>query len=279
MYYQLLTEAMQHRLDRDSLIIALGGGVVGDLSGFVAATYMRGIDYVQIPTTILAHDSSVGGKVAINHELGKNMIGAFYPPQAVIFDVETIKSLSVKETRSGFAELIKEAFIANEAWLDEMLETNIKHISEEQLAHHLYQGIKVKAHIVEIDEKEADIRKFLNFGHTLAHALETEAGYGKLTHGEAVAIGMLFALRLGEKEFGKHKYDALAAWLKSNDYPLTFDMEEQKLITHMKRDKKAHHDVLQFVLLESAGKPIIADMDETEVLQALKKFKKELNTI
>src|SRR5699024_7013395 len=120
MFHKLQTELLNHHLDRKSLIIALGGGVVGDLAGFVAATYMRGIDYVQVPTTILAHDSSVGGKVAINHELGKNMIGNFYAPKAVIYDVNTLSSLPEHEIRSGYAELVKEAFIANETFLQEL---------------------------------------------------------------------------------------------------------------------------------------------------------------
>src|SRR5690625_1282699 len=197
-FYKLQTFAMEKGVDRQSLIIALGGGVIGDLAGFVAATYMRGIDYIQVPTTILAHDSSVGGKVAINHELGKNMIGSFYPPKAVIYDVDTLHTLPEHEFRSGYAELIKEAFIADASFLKQLLELNIQNISHEMLKEHLFTGIQIKAEIVERDEKESHIRKFLNFGHTLAHALETELGYGKITHGEAVAVGMLFALKVSE---------------------------------------------------------------------------------
>src|SRR5699024_9349766 len=124
-YYKLQTEAIQNGLDRHSLIIALGGGVVGDLAGFVAATFLRGVDYIQVPTTILAHDSSVGGKVAINHELGKNLIGSFYPPRAVIYDVETLISLSRNEVRSGYAELLKEALISNKGFLNDVLQTEL----------------------------------------------------------------------------------------------------------------------------------------------------------
>src|SRR5690625_1827537 len=190
-YYKLQTEAIQNGLDRHSLIIALGGGVVGDLAGFVAATFLRGVDYIQIPTTILAHDSSVGGKVAINHQLGKNLIGSFYPPRAVIYDVETLQSLEIHEVRSGYAELVKEAFISDPKLVKELLETRLTELSNETLATHLQQGIKVKADIVEADERESGVRMYLNLGHTLAHALEAELGYGELTHGEAVAIGML----------------------------------------------------------------------------------------
>src|SRR5699024_5493517 len=151
------------------------------------------IDFIQMPTTILAHDSSVGGKVAINHELGKNMIGAFYPPQAVIYDIETLKTLNKAELRSGYAELIKEAFISEKDFLNELTDT--------KLSEHLYKGIKIKSEIVEADEKESNVRKYLNLGHTLSHAIESELGYGKITHGEAVAIGMIFALKLSNIKY------------------------------------------------------------------------------
>src|SRR5699024_9924379 len=220
-FYRLQTAALENRLDRNSLIIALGGGVVGDLAGFVAATFMRGIDYMQMPTTILAHDSSVGGKVAINHELGKNMIGSFYPPKAVIYDVGTLETLPDYEVRSGYAELAKEAFIADASFLEELLEKDIQNLSKQHLIEHLYAGINIKAAIVERDEKESDIRKFLNFGHTLSHALETILGYGNITHGEAVAIGMLFALQVSEEKFHTSlPYRSFYEWLKKNGYPL-----------------------------------------------------------
>src|SRR5690625_2530025 len=148
-YYKLQTEAIQNGLDRHSLIIALGGGVVGDLAGFVAATFLRGVDYIQIPTTILAHDSSVGGKVAINHELGKNLIGCFYPPQAVVYDVETLSSLPTHEVRSGYAELLKEALISNNDFLQKIMNTRVTSVSNDVLQEHLQEGIKVKAAIVD----------------------------------------------------------------------------------------------------------------------------------
>src|SRR5690625_840085 len=158
-YHTLQTAALSYGLDRQSLIIALGGGVVGDLAGFVAATFMRGIDYIQIPTTILAHDSSVGGKVAINHELGKNLIGSFYPPVAVIYDVDTLSSLPAREVRSGYAEIVKEALIANDELFKQLMTINIAQVSSEQLTEHLLKGIQVKAKIVERHEKESRRRK------------------------------------------------------------------------------------------------------------------------
>src|SRR5690625_191966 len=193
-YHQLQTDALSYGLDRQSLIIALGGGVVGDLAGFVAATFMRGIDYVQIPTTILAHDSSVAGKVAINHDLGKNLIGSFYPPTAVIYDVETLASLPVREIRSGVAEIVKEGLIADPELFEHLIAIDLEHLDMEKLSEYLLKGIHVKANIVERDERESGERKYLNLGHTLAHAIEAEYKYGQITHGEAVAIGLLFAM-------------------------------------------------------------------------------------
>lgn len=279
-YYQLQTVALENRLDRNSLIVALGGGVIGDLAGFVAATFMRGIDYIQVPTTILAHDSSVGGKVAINHELGKNLIGSFYPPIAVIYDVHMVQTLPENEIRSGYAELVKEAFISDETYLQQLFSKSLTSITKDELTNHLYQGIKVKATIVEQDEREANIRKYLNFGHTLAHAMETTLGYGRLTHGESVAIGMLFALRLSEQIFDRSLYyEELTTWLQDNGYPLSlFDLDIDQLIQLMKLDKKATNQMIQMVLLREIGEPIVKTIDEPMLKEALTTFKKELNT-
>lgn len=278
-YYQLQTAALQNRLDRHSLIIALGGGVIGDLAGFVASTFMRGIDYIQVPTTILAHDSSVGGKVAINHELGKNLIGSFYPPVAVVYDVHMVQTLPEHEIRSGYAELLKEAYISDERFLEQLLAQPLTSISKDELIEHLYQGVKVKANIVEQDEKEMDIRKFLNFGHTLAHALEASLGYGRVTHGEAVAVGMLFALKVSEQVYGVSlQYRNLYRWLEKNDYPLSlFKLDIDKLIHLMKLDKKTWNENIQFVLLEHIGKPTVYTMEESYLKETLQLFKEELS--
>ncbi|WP_099158358.1 3-dehydroquinate synthase [Virgibacillus ndiopensis] len=277
-YYQLQTEAINFGLDRQSLIIALGGGVIGDIAGFVASTYMRGIDYIQMPTTILAHDSSVGGKVAINHDLGKNMIGSFYPPVAVVYDIQTLKSLDEKEIRSGYAELIKEAFIADGDFLQVLLNTNLQAITTEQLEKHLQTGIKIKASIVENDEKETGIRKYLNFGHTLGHALEAEKGYGTLTHGEAVAIGTLFALRVSESFFSINlPYDAFYHWLRNNLYPLQLDnLNTDKIIKKMKSDKKTVNKKIQMVVLRKLADPTVVEINDHELTQLLDNFIREL---
>ncbi|WP_156289231.1 3-dehydroquinate synthase [Oceanobacillus salinisoli] len=279
-YYRLQTDAINFGLDRKSLIIALGGGVVGDLAGFVAATFMRGIDFIQVPTTILAHDSSVGGKVAINHELGKNMIGSFYAPVAVIYDVEALSTLNNKEVRSGYAELIKEALIADEDSFHHFMRTNLKEITNQQLQNHLSFGIKVKANIVEEDEKETGVRKYLNLGHTLGHALESELGYGKLSHGEAVAIGLLFSLYVSDKVFlNEAPFDTLLAWLKNNGYPI--DLEEwniEALIQRMKADKKTTNKRIQMVLLERVGKPTVKEVEDEALITYLQSFKEKLVT-
>ncbi len=273
-FYQLQTDAMAYGLDRQSLILALGGGVVGDLAGFVAATYMRGIDYVQIPTTILAHDSSVGGKVAINHEAGKNLIGSFYPPIAVIYDIATLHSLTAREIRSGYAELVKEALIANQDFFNQVIETKLDNITNEQLQEHLRSGIDIKASIVEIDEREAGIRMHLNLGHTLGHAIEAESGYGTLTHGEAVAIGLLFSLYLSENIFSiKLPYDVLLNWLKNNNYPLDISsFNEDALIKRMKSDKKTVDKKIQMVLLKDVGEPVVQEVAERDLKTHLKSF-------
>ncbi len=277
-FYDLHTKAIQSGLNRESLIIALGGGVVGDLAGFVASTFMRGIDYIQVPTTILAHDSSVGGKVAINHALGKNLIGNFYPPQAVVYDVTTIDTLSEREFRSGYAELVKEALISDVDFFNALLATELKAVTSDALMKHLRAGIKIKADIVEADEREAGTRKFLNLGHTLAHALEAKLGYGVLTHGEAVAVGLLFAFRVSEKEFATTlPYDGLYTWLQENGYPLELpEISVDDLVTLMKSDKKVVNDDIQMVLISAVGNLQTVELTDADIRQQLSAFIGEL---
>lgn len=277
MYEKLQTIALEKGLDRKSLIIALGGGVVGDLSGFVAATYMRGIDYVQIPTTILAHDSSVGGKVAINHPLGKNMIGSFHAPVAVLYDVNMLETLPAHEIRSGYAELVKEAFIASDTFLADLFATDLEQLDRDTLKEHLYEGIKIKAAIVEEDEQESGVRKYLNFGHTLGHAIEAQLGYGKMTHGEAIAIGMLFAIQLSEQLYDVTlPYDALYNWLQKNNYPLTVHIDLDKTLYYMKLDKKSEKQIVQMVLLKDVAQLVIENIEDERLLHYLEQFSKEV---
>jgi len=279
-YFDLLTEIIQKGLDRDSLIIALGGGMVGDLAGFVAATFMRGIDFLQMPTTILAHDSSVGGKVAINHPEGKNLVGSFYPPVSVIYDVETLHTLSLSEIRSGYAEVVKHSMIHKPDFWEELQPIDLTQpLDDKILMRDLLKGIDVKAKIVEEDERESNIRQYLNFGHTLGHALESVLGYGKITHGEAIAIGMLFAMRVSEILYKiKLPYDGLFEWLRDNDYPLQIPkLSVNKLIDRMRRDKKAKNQKITLVLLKELGEPTIEQVDDKRLNVWLNDFLQELN--
>ncbi|ALS78384.1 3-dehydroquinate synthase [Planococcus sp. ANT_H30] len=252
---------LSENCSRASLLLAFGGGATGDVAGFVASTFMRGISFIQLPTTILAHDSAVGGKTAINHKLGKNMIGTFYQPKAVLYDSKLLATLPVQEVRSGMAEVIKHAFISNEEWLNELLAIeNFKDMTEDDLNRHLEKGIAVKAAIVEEDEFEGGIRKYLNFGHTLAHALEGHLGYGKLTHGEAVVLGMSYALLLSEHS----KLAGFIRWSSTNGYPLHLlqEIHFEALLPYMKKDKKSSRGTLNFVLLERTGKPFVEQIEE-----------------
>lgn len=251
---------LEQDFSRNSVVLAFGGGATGDLAGFVASTFMRGIPFIQVPTTILAHDSAVGGKTAINHKLGKNMIGTFYQPAAVIYDTKFLATLPEKEVRSGMAEVIKHAFISNKNWLEELLAVkDFSRLSDKEMTMHLERGIAVKAAIVEEDEYEADVRKYLNFGHTLAHAIEAASGYGKITHGEAVAIGMAYTLYLSNHE----KLHPFLEWCKSNGYPLDVldSLNFEKLLGYMKKDKKTADGLLKFVLLQETGRPFMETVD------------------
>lgn len=277
-YYEVLSFALEQKLDRKSLILAFGGGAVGDLSGFVAASFMRGIPFIQLPTTILAHDSAVGGKVAINHPLGKNMIGAFYQPEAVFYDLDFLHSLPAEERRSGFAEVIKHSLIRDFLfydWLKENIE-DLGKLSNEDMLYFLKKGIHIKEEIVSLDEKETGVRAFLNFGHTLGHAIEGEIGYGNITHGEGVVIGSVFALELSKKMLGL-SFDVveLKRWLEGLGYrtELPKGLEPLSLLNRMKQDKKSIGGRIQFVLLSSIGEPVLYEVDDEYLLKELTEFK------
>ncbi|MDE5411923.1 3-dehydroquinate synthase [Alkalihalobacterium chitinilyticum] len=275
-YYDIQTYALEQGLDRHSLVIALGGGVIGDLAGFVAATYMRGVPFIQVPTTLLAHDSSVGGKVGINHPLGKNMIGAFHQPEAVVYDPTVFKSLPLHEWRSGFAEAIKHSLIWDAqlySWLQDHIDdfSNIKGELAEQL---LLRSIAVKAAVVSEDEKENGIRAILNFGHTLGHAIEKELGYGKMTHGEAVAVGMIFAMRLSEQYYDiSLPIDEVKAWLTKLGYEtdIPVELDPNQLVHTMKKDKKAQKGVIRMVLMKELGRVEVVSVDEEPIKELLLK--------
>ena len=199
---RIFDSLLASRFDRSSLVVALGGGVVGDIAGFAAATYQRGVDFVQVPTTLLAQvDSSVGGKTAINHPRGKNMIGAFHQPRLVIADTETLASLPARELSAGLAEVIKHGAIADEAYLERvaMAMPRLRAHDPDALAAAVIDSIRIKAGVVARDERESGARALLNFGHTFGHAIEAGAGYGAWLHGEAVGTGMVMATDLSRR--------------------------------------------------------------------------------
>ncbi|KIL48059.1 3-dehydroquinate synthase [Jeotgalibacillus campisalis] len=272
-YQNAIGFALEEGLDRHSLVIACGGGATGDLAGFVAATFMRGIRLIQLPTTILAHDSAVGGKVAINHPLGKNMVGSFHQPAAVIYDMNFLHSLPIRESRSGFAEVIKHAIIADPKWLDEMMADldSLESLDNELLENSLKKGIEIKAAIVEKDEKELGIRAYLNFGHTYGHAIETWAGYGKWSHGESIMAGMVYSLYLSKK-LKNLEFDLLrfVRWINKLGYTAQPPAESQfdELLQLMLKDKKTVGKEVRFVLLEKIGKPVIQKIDTKELAAA-----------
>ncbi|MGI2730695.1 3-dehydroquinate synthase [Bacillus cytotoxicus] len=279
-FYAVHTAALENKLDRNSLIIALGGGMIGDLAGFVAATFMRGIRFVQVPTTLLAHDSAVGGKVAINHPLGKNMIGAFHQPEAVLYHTPFLDSLPEKEWRSGFAEVIKHALIGDVElyhWLKNNV-TTLADLRDDKLVYVLKRAIPVKAKIVAQDETEKGVRAHLNFGHTLGHALEKESGYGNITHGDGVAIGMLFAIFLSEQMYKIDlRYKELKQWFLQYGYPsIPRHLKVDRLVNVMKQDKKANAGTIRMVLMQEYGGVHVVSISDKTVHTSLEAFQKDM---
>jgi 3-dehydroquinate synthase len=273
---QVFDALLKARCGRDTLIVALGGGVIGDLAGFAAAIYQRGVAFLQVPTTLLAQvDSSVGGKTAINHPLGKNMIGAFHQPRAVISDIATLDTLPDRELRSGIAEVIKHGFALDAAFV-EWLESNIEKILKRDraaLAHAVRRSCELKARVVAADEREAGERALLNFGHTFGHAIETGAGYGAWLHGEAVAAGMVMAAELSVLMGHLKKTDVsrVRALLKRAGLPVSGPaLAPERMLELMAVDKKAAKGKTRFVLLESIGRAALrGDVDESLVRKAI----------
>jgi 3-dehydroquinate synthase len=248
------------RVGRDGLLVALGGGVIGDLAGFAAAVYQRGIDFLQVPTTLLAQvDSSVGGKTAINHARGKNMIGAFHQPVAVVTDVASLDTLPDRELRAGLAEVIKHAAALDRPFFD-WLELNVSRLVRrdgDALVHAIRRCCELKAGVVAEDEREAGRRALLNFGHTFGHAIELAAGYGTWLHGEAVAAGMIMGAELSRRLglVPVEDVERLRALVREAGLPVKGPaMEPARLMELMATDKKAAQGQVRFVLLESIGR-------------------------
>src|SRR5919204_6285706 len=262
------------RLDRRSPLIALGGGVVGDLAGFAAATYLRGIPFVQIPTTLLAQvDSSIGGKTAINHPRGKNLIGAFYQPRLVLVDVDTLQTLAARELRSGLAEVVKYGGIANPE-LFQLLEehaTDVLRGDSELLTRIIRDCCQIKADVVAADEQEGGLRAILNFGHTFGHAIEAAGGFSTYTHGEAVAIGMLWATELSRR-LGMCRPDLperLRKLLRTLGLPTALTTSLQGIRDALLLDKKAVGGRLRFILVEELGKVSLRDDVPSQLVEEL----------
>ena len=259
-FRELIEKTHKAKLDRKSAIIALGGGVVGDIAGFVAASYMRGIPCIQVPTSLLAMvDSSIGGKVAVDLPTGKNMVGSFYQPKKVYIDVSLLKNLPRKELINGLSEIIKHALIRDAALL-KSIKNNLNKIlnkDEATLIKLIKRNCEIKARIVEKDEKESGLRKIVNYGHTIGHAIETLTHYKKYSHGEAIAIGMvvegLIASKIGM--LSKKELIAQNILIKKAGLPTTIpNINTNKIINELKKDKKVVGGKIEFVLLEKIGK-------------------------
>jgi 3-dehydroquinate synthase len=257
-YDQLAT----HRLERKSFLVALGGGVIGDLTGFVAATYLRGIPFVQVPTSLLAQvDSSVGGKTGVNLKAGKNLVGAFYQPRLVLCDLNTLRTLPPREFRAGLAEVIKYGIIYDAA-LFRRLERQLPRLLQldsSLLGSVVARCCEIKAEVVSQDETESGLRAILNFGHTIGHAIEATAGYGRYLHGEAIAIGQVAAAKLSARRLGlsAREVDRVTALLQAAGLPTHIRLTPQKrrrLLQAMRLDKKVAAGNIKFVLAERIGK-------------------------
>ena len=263
--------------NRGTVLLALGGGVIGDMTGFAAACYQRGVDFIQIPTTLLAQvDSSVGGKTAVNHRLGKNMIGAFHQPKAVLIDINTLKTLPDREFKSGLAEVIKYSLIIDReffAWLEENMQDLLAR-KDQALLYAVEVSCRLKAQVVSADEREGGIRAILNLGHTFGHAIETHQGYGSWLHGEAIAVGMVMAAQMSglmglltSSDVGR-----IENLLRAAGLPVVRpeNISAQQFLDLMAVDKKAQRGIIRLVLLESIGTAIVsADYDRSKLAAIL----------
>ena len=256
---------VEHRVERGNIIVALGGGVVGDLAGYAAATYLRGVHLVQVPTSLVAMmDSSIGGKVAINHPKGKNLIGAFYQPRLVYADVQTLSTLPPRELASGWAEVIKHGMIMDPELLD-ILERDTESVlalDPNTATEVVKRSAALKGRVVSEDEKESGLRTILNYGHTIGHSLEAATDYGQLLHGEAVAIGMAGAARISQRmvDLPEDAVDRQQRLMEKLRLPTSMpEIEVDRLMAAMQLDKKVRGKAIRWVLLEDIGRPVIRD--------------------
>lgn len=274
---QIFSHALDARHERQSVFVALGGGVVGDMTGFAAACFLRGVDFIQLPTTLLAQvDSSVGGKTGVNHPAGKNMIGAFHQPMAVVIDLNTLHTLPAREFAAGMAEVIKYGLIYDAGFFDWLIGATDRLKSREDtvLAEAIERSCAIKAAVVSADEREGGLRAILNFGHTFGHAIERVQGYGEWLHGEAVACGMMIATRLSAARgrVSPDTVEALEAFLHAFGLPTVppASMTAPVFLDAMANDKKVERGRIRFVLLDTLGQAtIVDDVTEREIAAAL----------
>ena len=275
--HKIIDFLLDAEFGRDATLIALGGGVVGDITGFAASIFMRGVNFIQIPTTLLAQvDASVGGKTGVNHKSGKNLIGTFHQPKCVVCDSRFLTTLEEAEISAGLAEVIKYGLIHDREFF-QWLEKNIQQIlSIDQAAveHVIQRSCAIKAEIVALDEKEQSVRALLNFGHTFGHAIEKLTGYGNWTHGDAVAVGMVLAARLSEKMslINIENVQAIENILTASHLPISLpNIDSNQLLDAMKGDKKVKDRNIQLVLLKNIGEAFLtADYSQEDLLSVLR---------
>ncbi len=274
---QILDAALKDRHERECVFLALGGGVVGDMTGFAAACFLRGVSFIQVPTTLLAQvDSSVGGKTGINHRMGKNLIGAFHQPAGVIIDTVTLKTLPKREYLSGLAEVIKYGLIKDSVFFDWLLESvqPLLERDETTLLYAIEKSCRIKSEVVASDERERGARAHLNFGHTFGHAIEKFQGYGEWLHGEAVAAGMVMAAKISVLQGGLDKgvLDQLVAFNRQLGLPITPppNMSLENFRGTMASDKKVSGGKVRYILLEDLGEPIVtSEVSDADIASTL----------
>lgn len=273
-FEQIMTFLLEGNYGRDVTLVALGGGVIGDLVGFAAASFQRGVDFIQVPTTLLSQvDSSVGGKTAVNHPLGKNMIGAFYQPKSVVIDTDCLRTLPPREFAAGMAEVIKYGVIIDSvffAWLEAHIQ-QLNQYDTQSLTYAIKKCCQIKADVVAQDEKEKGLRALLNLGHTFGHAIEAQMGYGCWLHGEAVASGMMMAAQTAKLSslISQADVDRLCALLIAANLPVYTPevMTFEQFLKHMMRDKKVLSGQLRLVLPTGIGSSIVMNEDSQEKLK------------
>ncbi|RKF21342.1 3-dehydroquinate synthase [Alginatibacterium sediminis] len=271
---QIFTALLEGSHGRDTTLIALGGGVIGDMTGFAAASYQRGVDFIQVPTTLLSQvDSSVGGKTAVNHPLGKNMIGAFYQPKSVVIDLDCLSTLPHRELKAGIAEVIKYGIIYDAdffAWLEQNMSALLS-LDRNALAYAIHRCCEIKALVVAEDETEQGIRALLNLGHTYGHAIEADQGYGQWLHGEAVASGMALAAVCAQLEgmLDEESVVRILALIEAAGLPVLppESMQLEHFLVHMRRDKKAENGQMRLILPSQIGQASLVKHIEAEQVE------------